>query len=388
MESAFCLDDSRGRTKSGPQSGLFGSIVPASGEMTRRTLLSFIPCALLASETTKSGRPRAASPAHSEFFRFADSVTENPVVRLTEPNHQSFIPEPGNRFVSSREGFLIFSSNREGVFHPCRANLRSGVITQLGETKHLAPRSLCLDSKERELYYIDDGSLKTLDLRRGKPRTLLENVSDYHIAGHGNTLVFRSGGKLSRWTPDRTNVLADYASSRGLVNPLENGCVFSRQQAEGENEFWFVSFSGEKPRLLAKGNISYPYWRPDGHAVLFLRQVDLKAYVASELCEVCLDGSPEHIVGETSQFASFAPNGDGSVFVGASRSKAQPDIVLLLRSARREMVLCEHRATRAESVCPVFSPNSQRVYFQSNREGNSSLYSVNVERLVEQTAEF
>jgi oligogalacturonide lyase len=49
------------------------------------------------------------------------------------------------------------------------------------------------------------------------------------------------------------------------------------------------------------------------------------------------------------------------------------------------MVLCEHRAQRAESVSPVFSPNSQRVYFQSDHEGKFALYSVNVERLVEQT---
>lgn len=308
-------------------------------------------------------------------------------MRLTQPSHQSLVPEPGNRFVSSREGFLVFSSDRAGVFEPYRANLRSGVITRLAEAKRLAPRSLCLDWRERELYYIDDASLKAIDLRHGKPRTMLEDISDYHIAGRENTLVFRSGGKLSKWTPHEKIALAEHVSSRALVSPLENGCVFSRQQTEGQNEFWFVSFSGDKPRLLAKGKISYPYWRPDGQAVLFLRQVDLKAYVASELREVCLDGSPEHIVAETSQYASFAPNSDGSVFVGASRSKAQPDVILLLRRAQREMVICEHKAASAESVSPEFSPNSQRVYFQSDREGKSCLYSVNVERLVEQTEE-
>jgi oligogalacturonide lyase len=73
--------------------------------------------------------------------------------------------------------------------------------------------------------------------------------------------------------------------------------------------------------------------------------------------------------------------------VGASRSKAQPDIVLLLRDTRREMVLCEHRASRPESVTPSFSPNSQRVYFQSDHDGKSAIYSVNVEPFVEETDE-
>ena len=73
----------------------------------------------------------------------------------------------------------------------------------------------------------------------------------------------------------------------------------------------------------------------------------------------------------TSQYAAFARNWDGSVFVGASRSKAQPDIVLPVRDVRREMVLCEHRAKRAETVSPAFSPNSQRVYFKAIAKGNS-----------------
>jgi oligogalacturonide lyase len=355
--------------------------------MTRRTLFSIIPGALLASQTAKDRTLHASPPTRGEFFRFADSVTENPVVRLTQPSHYSRLPGPSNRFVSSREGFLVFSSDRSGVLNPCRANLKSGVITRLAEAKRLLPQSLCLDSRERELYYVDDGSLKTIDLRRVKPRTLLEDVSDYHMAGRGNTVVIQSGGTLSKWSPNETIALADNASSRALVSPLENGCVFSRQEAEDQIEFWFSSLSRDKPRLLAKGKISYPYWRPDGNAILFLRQVDLKAYVASELREVCLDGSPEHIVAETSQYASFAPNGDGSVFVGASRSKAQPDLVLLLRSAQREMILCEHKATSAALVCPAFSPNSQRVYFESDREGKSCLYSVNVERLVAETEE-
>jgi oligogalacturonide lyase len=51
------------------------------------------------------------------------------------------------------------------------------------------------------------------------------------------------------------------------------------------------------------------------------------------------------------------------------------------------MVLCEHRSKNPEAVSPAFSPNSQRVYFQSEREGNYCLYSVNVEPLVEKTGE-
>jgi len=47
--------------------------------------------------------------------------------------------------------------------------------------------------------------------------------------------------------------------------------------------------------------------------------------------------------------------------------------------------LCEHKASRPEQTCPIFSPDSQRIYFQSDREGKPALYCVHVEKLVEKT---
>ena len=72
----------------------------------------------------------------------------------------------------------------------------------------------------------------------------------------------------------------------------------------------------------------------------------------SEIHEVAVSGGAETLVTPTSQFAAFSPNGDGSVFVGASRSKAQPDVMLLLRSGHSEMTLCEHQASQAGSSVP------------------------------------
>jgi oligogalacturonide lyase len=118
---------------------------------------------------------------------------------------------------------------------------------------------------------------------------------------------------------------------------------------------------------------------------LLLRDVPAGNVFVSEIHEIIPETGAEQCVARTSQFAAFAPNSDGSVYVGASRSKAQPTVILLVRSVQRELTLCEHRASRPVSVSPVFSPDSRRVYFQSDHQGKSALYSVNVELLVEPT---
>ena len=87
----------------------------------------------------------------------------------------------------------------------------------------------------------------------------------------------------------------------------------------------------------------------------------------------------------TSQFAAFGRNPNATVFVGASMSKASPMVLVLLRSTRREFTLCEHRASNPDIVCPRFTPNSQRLIFESDRHGKRALYMLNVEKLIEKT---
>jgi oligogalacturonide lyase len=66
-------------------------------------------------------------------------------------------------------------------------------------------------------------------------------------------------------------------------------------------------------------------------------------------------------------------------------SVAAPYVLLLLRAARRELTLAEHRASSGSRAVVVFSPDSQRILFQSDREGRSAVYSMALERFVEKT---
>jgi oligogalacturonide lyase len=108
---------------------------------------------------------------------------------------------------------------------------------------------------------------------------------------------------------------------------------------------------------------------------------------ASNIREFTPDTNEDKAVSDTTQYACFERNADGSVFVGASGSQASPHVLLLVRSVNREFTLCEHRASNPAVVSPIFSPNSQNVFFTSDQHGKPAIYRVALEKLVEATEE-
>ena len=322
----------------------------------------------------------------SEFVRLTDPDTETPIVRLTSPASNSFLPAATNQFISGKERFLVFSSDRTGQHTPFRLDLRTGAITQLVNGGDIQPRSLCLDPANRTLSLLESGSLKEIDLKSKRTRILADEVTAFSLGPSSADVVVVKKNRLYR-LGDQSTVLAEDVTGWCVVRPGGGGCLFSRQVSDEEHELWHVSLNGpqSKVRALVKGRISSPCWSPDGRSVLFLRETEAEGIFRSSIHEVFPETCAEQFVASTSQFASFSPNADGSVFVGASRSKAQPTVVLLLRASKRELTLCEHGSKNAASVSPVFSPDSRRVYFGSDREGKWALYSVNVESLIEST---
>ena len=349
-------------------------------------MLAMVPAALAADRTTTPSKKSRPLPSAGEFFRFADPITETPVVRLTNPASTSVLPRSTNRFVSLRDRFLVFSSDRTGRATPFSLDLRTGALNEIARTADLVPQSLCLDTQERHLYFIDESALKEVSLSNKNIRTLKDDVSGFHPGASPGEFVVVRRGRLERLNSPGAPLAEDVASEC-LVRPGGTGCLFSRDSAGGR-EFWYVPFNGgtgAQPKLLARGQIYDAFWSDDGRWLLFLRDVPTPNAVLSEIHEVSPETGLEQRVTPTSQFAAFAPNKDGSMFVGASGSKAQPTVILLLRSAQRELTLCEHRASHPGLVSPVFSPDSRRVYFQSDHQGKSAIYSVNVELLVEPT---
>jgi oligogalacturonide lyase len=49
------------------------------------------------------------------------------------------------------------------------------------------------------------------------------------------------------------------------------------------------------------------------------------------------------------------------------------------------MTLAEHRASDPRMVAPIFAPNSQRIFFTSDQHGKPAIYSMAIDKFVEET---
>jgi oligogalacturonide lyase len=155
-------------------------------------------------------------------------------------------------------------------------------------------------------------------------------------------------------------------------------------------ELWSIRFNGQENRRLplAEGETPQAQWTADGHAIEYLnRPVDAQKLTALREWTPGAGARPggDAKIADTSQFVRFQANADASVYVGASGSKASPYLLLLIRAARRELALAEHRASDPLLVAPAFAPNSQFVVFLSDRHGKPAIYWIAVDKLVSET---
>jgi oligogalacturonide lyase len=150
-------------------------------------------------------------------------------------------------------------------------------------------------------------------------------------------------------------------------------------------ELWIVNPDGSGRRKLpTDGEAGDMLWSADGRVVHYLSSPrEGRRPVQMRECEV--DTGEDKIVGQTTQFVTFARNSDSTVFAGISGSKAAPYVLLLVRAGRRELSVAEHKASDASRAVVLFAPNSQRIYYHTDREGKSAIYSVGLERFIEKT---
>lgn len=363
-----------------------------SPRLSRRSLLasSFLAARALASDV----KTQKGEVFESEWDRYSDATTEFPVYRLTEPAYSSTLPAAYNRLISRNSTLLLYCCDRNGSPQAFRMNLKSGEAQQLTDRKGVDGASLMLLPDSRSFCYFAERTLYLVGLANLKERAVYTIPDDWEASAGWNasadsahaTFVERRGeGSRLRNVALATGAARTIIESPFLIaDPMErpqHAQFLYRKPGRGLE---LVNSDGQENRelKLAPGGIGPAYWAADGKTLLYLSSPEDPTQL-NAIREHTPDQNADKLIAKTSQYVHFGSNRDNSVFVGASRNAASPVILLMLRITRRELTLCEHRASHPETTAPMFAPDAQRLYYQSDMHGKPALYSVHVERLVE-----
>jgi oligogalacturonide lyase len=255
---------------------------------------------------------------------------------------------------------------------------------------------MALTSDDREAVLLDGAMLIAVQVANQRRRELARIRDGWTMRGtvamseDGTHLFFAEAreerSELRRLRLPKGGPETIIEQPGGIVGANPNprrATVLWRSQS---HELWVAGFDGTGRRRLETpaGRVLDAHWSPDGQSILYLIAPEDTRELHT-IREQGLDTRQDSAVARTSQFAAFGRNPNATVFVGASMSKASPMVLVLLRSTRREFTLCEHRASNPDTVCPRFTPNSQRLIFESDRHGKRALYMLNVEKLIEKT---
>lgn len=331
--------------------------------------------------------------------RYADPATELEVLRLTDPAYDSILPPPHQRCISRRQGFCVISSARGGNLQVYRLDLRSFEWRLLTNSAAIDATSVALTPDEHNVVFFDGPVLKIAPLSGGSEKTIYQ-VPEGAVRGAGSALtddggrvIFSEhmGGKwmlravtLPRGNKAGSALTLAHADS-AISDPLprvKHPQILYREGAQ----LRLTTPNGATSSLPAahEGHFIAAHWAPDGASIQALLVPDDTRQLTT-LHELTPETGADKLIAKTSNFADCRPNADSSVFVGASRNASAPYVLLLLRVTRRELTLCEHKATDAAKVQARFAPDSQSVFFQSDRHGKSAIYRIPVERFVEET---
>ncbi len=337
---------------------------------------------------------RLAAP---EWKKYPDPATELEVLRLTDPAFASGMTAPHLRQFTRRGDSVLYWSERYSADSPGARqafllDLKRGESRQLTTASALDPSSLSLSADDRSFYFFDGPALMESPLGNPKP-TEIHRVpanaarSGFSIGADGAVLFTERLNGRTRIVSLLRRQARTIFETADQIDEIEARPRHPQIVYRTGSQFFLIHSDGSGRRALKTepGKSGSALWIPTGRTLTYLHIPDNPKELVT-LRENSPEENADRLVARTSQFISVSPNADASVFTGASRSLANAYVLILVRAVRRELTLCEHRASDPAMVRPVFTPDSQNILFVSDRHGKPAVYQVHVARFVEETA--
>jgi oligogalacturonide lyase len=329
----------------------------------------------------------------SEWRRYADPATELEVFRLTDPAFASGMTAPHLRQFTRRGESLLYWSERSGTRQAHLLDMKNGESKELTDGAAFDSASLALAADDKSFFFFDGPVLNEVPFGVGKAREVHRTPDGAARTGFGlmqdgaAVFVERHNGRSRILTvlKQQPRRIVDTDGEIETVMPRPRRAQLAYRAGDA---IFLVNAdgSGKHQPKLAPGRPEDASWTPAGRTLIYLHvPEDPKELVT--LREYTPEDGSDRLLAKTSQFISASPNQDASVFAGASRSKASPYVLILLRAAHREMTLCEHAASDPAMVRPLFTPDSQSVLFVSDRHGKPAIYMMPVAKFVEATGD-
>lgn len=378
-----------------------------------------------------SASARQGSRFEASEVELTDELTGRTLSRLTDPKTLFHFPHYHHRFMSASGRSLIFAGEPDGTRQLFYYDLRRFRATQLTAGSRVYSHSATVDAEERQMYFLQDDALKRSSLKGRGQHTVFRHPGGWRFTGH-----------MSVSSDDRTAVVVEMREDDFRNDPTEQFAqrpqcrlrlidlltgadrVLTTDRAwithpqlrpgrrelsyrhEGpadqvENRLYWTNIDRHEPvpvRLENGGRIEREYWTPSGAELRFVHYPgrDLRG---STIRAIVPETGEQRRIARCSAFGWAQENRDGTAFVGASRRPSGPNIYVLFPQLDREITLCEHGASgkpypiagsdELDHECghpeTVFSPDSQWIYFTSDRDGKPALYRMQVEDLVEPT---
>ena len=177
--------------------------------------------------------------------------------------------------------------------------------------------------------------------------------------------------------------------ARPQIRPKRDQILYCHEGPEERlaARLWLVNLDGKQKQSVrprqGEEELGPEYWTGDGKLIGYAHYPD-HAVRKATVRTFNPDTREEQVLSPCTQFWHLRGNADNSAIAGASRSKAGPNVYVLFPLIQREITVCEHTST---ALAPrlAFSPDSQWIYFSSDRGGVAAVYRAAVGDLVEKT---